>query len=97
MTTDTKVVQSGAKRRPPAAGSGRKKGSQNKITATIKEAIEQSFNQVGGAAYLVKMATEQPQAYMTLLGKVLPTQVNLKTNEPIAVTFKVVGDTDRPE
>lgn len=63
------------KRRPPAAGMGRKKGSVNKITKTIKEAIEVSFIKVGGAEYLAKMAIEQPVAYMTLLGKIIPQQL----------------------
>lgn len=63
------------KRKPPAAGRGRKKGELNKLTRTIKEAIELSFDKVGGADYLVRMADEQPVAYMTLLGKVLPTQI----------------------
>lgn len=45
------------------------------MTRTIKAAIEEAFNTVGGPDYLAKMATEQPAAFMTLLGKVLPTQL----------------------
>jgi hypothetical protein len=58
------------------AGKGRPKGSQNKLTATIKEAIEQSFSEVGGAKYLAEMAYSQPNAYMALLGKILPQQID---------------------
>lgn len=54
---------------------GRKAGTPNKLTTTIKSAIEASFETVGGADYLARMANEQPAAYMTLLGKVLPAQV----------------------
>ena len=61
--------------RPPAAGRGRPKGAQNKLTRTIKQAIEQAFDQVGGAEYLATMAVQQPVAFMTLLGKVLPAQL----------------------
>lgn len=57
-------------------GKGRRKGVPNKLTVTIKEAIEKSFDEVGGVKYLAEMAREQPVAYMTLLGKVLPTQIN---------------------
>lgn len=64
-----------AKRLPPAAGKGRKKGSVNKMTATIKSAIEAAFEKAGGADYLARMAEEQPVAFMTLLGKVIPSQL----------------------
>lgn len=55
---------------------GRKPGVTNKVTATVKEAIEAAFDQVGGVNYLARMAEEQPTAFMTLLGKVLPAQIN---------------------
>lgn len=45
------------------------------MTATIKVAIEEAFTQVGGADYLARMAILQPVAFMTLLGKVLPSQI----------------------
>lgn len=84
MTEPTaKVASESRKRAPnPNRGSkpgekrgGRAKGVPNKLTRTIKQAIEKAFEDVGGAAYLAKMATEQPTAFMTLLGKVLPTQM----------------------
>ncbi len=74
--TDSKQVADNGRRKPPAAGKGRPKGSTNKLTRTIKEAIEASFDKVGGAEYLARMAFEQPGAYMTLLGKVLPMQID---------------------
>ncbi len=57
------------------AGKGRPKGSANKTTKTIKEAIEAAFTQAGGADYLARMAVEQPVAFMSLLGKIIPAQV----------------------
>lgn len=76
MTEDTKLVEVSAKRRPPRAGMGRPKGIPNKLTRTLKQAIEESFEKVGGAEYLARMAVEQPAAYMTLLGKIIPQQVD---------------------
>lgn len=80
----TAEVESGSRKRAsnPARGSkpgerrgGRQKGTPNKLTRTVKQAVELAFEKVGGAEYLAKMAVEQPTAFMTLLGKVLPTQV----------------------
>jgi hypothetical protein len=61
------------------AGKGRPKGVQNKTTITIREAILAAFDKAGGANYLARMADEQPVAFLALLSKVLPTQINLGT------------------
>jgi hypothetical protein len=72
---DNKQVPPVAKRKPPAAGMGRRKGSTNKLTKSIKEAIEAAFQGVGGHEYLMRQAEENPQAFMTLLGKIIPNQI----------------------
>jgi hypothetical protein len=64
-------------------GKGRRKGSLNKFTGTLKEAILASFDRVGGVDYLEKQARENPQAYMSLLAKVLPMQISGPNNGPI--------------
>lgn len=79
---DTKQLTPAGKRIPPNAGKGRKAGSLNKITKTIKQAIEEAFKEVGGADYLVKQAKENPQAFMTLLGKIIPAQVQTEISNP---------------
>ena len=55
-------------------GGGSRKGRPNKITAAIKDAILQAANnQDGGAVgYLTRQATENPVAFMGLLGRILP-------------------------
>ena len=68
---------------------GRKAGTPNKLTRTIKEAIEAAFDEVGGPKYLARMANEQPAAFMTLLGKVLPTQVDAKVDMQPGYVFKI--------
>lgn len=61
------------------AGKGRPKGSVNKTTALLKDAILQAASDAGGEAglvgYLTLQAHENPQGFMSLLGKVLPMQV----------------------
>lgn len=61
------------------AGKGRKKGVPNKTTGLLKEMILTALEGAhpeGGIGYLKQQAKEQPAAFMTLLGKVLPTQVH---------------------
>jgi len=68
-------------------GAGRKRGVPNKLTAHIREAVENAFVEVGGENYLVKIAKEDPRIFCTLLGKILPTQVEAKAEEPITYQF----------
>ena len=57
---------------------GRKKGSVNKTTALLKDAVLQAAEQAGDkngmVGYLTTQARENPAAFMTLLGKILPLQ-----------------------
>ena len=57
---------------------GRKKGSVNKTTALLKDAVleaaEQAGDKEGMVGYLTTQAIENPAAFMVLLGKVLPLQ-----------------------
>ena len=55
--------------------SGRKKGGANKITADVRQAIMEAFSILGGAEYLRKVATEDPKAFCTLQGKLVPVKV----------------------
>ena len=57
-------------------GRGRPKGSPNKTTAQIKDMILEALNNKGGVEYLERQAETNPVAFMTLVGKVIPLQVN---------------------
>ena len=57
-------------------GLGRKKGTRNKYTAEVKDMILQALDKAGGVDYLAKQAQANPGPFMTLVGKVLPLQVN---------------------
>ena len=70
------------KRMPPNAGRGRPKGSSNKTTTMLKDAILKAAEDAGGGdivRYLTSVAKEHPTAFASLLGKVLPTQVDART------------------
>ena len=55
---------------------GRAKGVTNKTTAELKEMILGALSEVGGQAYLVQQALDNPNAFMTLVGKVVPRDLN---------------------
>lgn len=76
---------------------GRAKGVPNKITMALKEMILQALDDAdpeGSVAYLVKQAKENPTAFLTLVGKVLPLDVNAKHSGEIVakVIFKGLND-----
>jgi hypothetical protein len=84
---------------PPNAGKGRPKGSKNKSTALLKDAILQAADQAGGqlglVGYLQSQATENPAAFMSLLGKVLPMQVTGADGDAlIPTTINIVAPKD---
>jgi hypothetical protein len=67
-------------------GAGRPKGSRNKLTALLKDAILEAAEQAGGeggvVAYLKKQAADSPGPFLALLGKVLPMTVAGAPGEP---------------
>lgn len=66
--------------RPSNAGKGRGKGNLNKTTASIKEMIDGALQDVGGRAYLVEQARENPAAFMGLIKAILPKDINLSAH-----------------
>jgi hypothetical protein len=63
-------------------GPGRPKGKPNRTTTLLKDAILLAASQAGGggdsglANYLTTQARENPGPFMSLLGKVLPMQID---------------------
>lgn len=67
---------------------GRKKGTPNKTTALLKDAILKAANEAGGGedglvTYLKTQATANPGPFMALLGKVLPMQIAGDADNPV--------------
>lgn len=56
-------------------GPGRPKGVPNKTTTALKEMILQALDNSGGVDYLETQARDNPTAFLTLVGKVLPMTV----------------------
>jgi len=75
------------KQKPPRAGMGRPKGSLNKNTAAVKDMVLTALSNAGGVKYLEQQAQENPTAFLTLVGKVIPLQVAGDPDKPIKHLF----------
>lgn len=54
---------------------GRKKGVTNKVTADLKAMILGALDDAGGRDYLVGQANTNPNAFLALVGRVVPSEV----------------------
>lgn len=76
---------------------GSRKGVPNKTTALLKDAILKAAEKAGGKdgliGYLTTQATDNPQSFLPLLGKVLPMQVTGEDGGPITIK-RAVDATD---
>lgn len=68
---------------------GRQKGTPNKTTALLKDAILTAAQEAGGEggmiAYLKQQAVLNPGPFMSLLGKVLPMQITGEDGGPLSI------------
>lgn len=74
--------------------SGRKPGQQNLTSQKLKEMVLTALQeQEGGAVeYLKQQAVKEPRAFMTLVGKLLPTQVTGNEGGPVEISFGWIED-----
>lgn len=56
-------------------GPGRPKGAANRENKLLREMILQALDENGGVEYLAEQARNEPKAFLSLLGRVLPLQV----------------------
>jgi len=92
MTEARKV--GGTAKRAGNRGMGRKKGVPNKATAALKEMILTALDEAhpeGGIGYLRSQASENPVAFMALVGKVLPMTVTGEGGGPLQVVINKPG------
>jgi hypothetical protein len=72
---------------------GRSKGTPNKTTALLKDAILRAAEAAGGdngmVGYLTMQAQENPGPFMALLGKVLPMQLTGAEGGPLELVTRI--------
>lgn len=68
------------KRRPPNAGRGRVKGVPNKITRSVKEALQLAFEGIGGVPALMRWGEANPSAFYPIWVRIAPQEHDITSN-----------------
>jgi hypothetical protein len=66
-------------------GPGRPPGAQNKVTKQVKDMILGALDKAGGLEYLYRQSEENPKAFLTLVGRVLPMQLTGDGGGPVVI------------
>lgn len=77
--------------RPGERRGGRKTGTPNKDTQALRDMILSALDKAGGVKYLQDRAKDTPASFLTLIGKVLPQNINAN------VSFDVAGAVQEAE
>ena len=70
-------------------GAGRPKGVPNKINSDVKGIVLGALNSKGGQEWLERQMDLNPVAFLTILGKVLPTTISGDPESPLLTITKV--------
>lgn len=68
---------------------GRQKGTTNKLTADVKAMVLEALDKAGGVSYLLTQAQSNPNAFLTLVGKVLPMTVAGDPSAPLHAVTRI--------
>lgn len=66
---------------------GRPKGVPNKVNKALKDMILGALHNAGGEEYLTTQAENNPNAFMALVGKVLPVELKNQIEGGMTVTI----------
>lgn len=66
-------------------GGPSRKGKPNKATASLRSMILGALSDVGGQKYLADQARRNPKAFLSLLARVLPTEVKVPTGTSVVL------------
>lgn len=85
------------KGKPRPEGAGRAKGTLNADTSKIRGMIAEALEITGGVDYLVRQSNENPVAFMNLVSKVIPKEVNATIDADVTQRIeriRLVGPND---
>jgi len=90
MSANDKVPSKSRAKRPQPKG-GSRKGIPNKVPAEVKTMVLQALSEAGGVEYLLERAKDPrtQAAFMTLVGKVIPTQITGEGGGPVQTFTRI--------
>jgi hypothetical protein len=66
---------------------GRTKGTPNRLTTSIKEALLETFDRRGGTQALLDWSNDHPSDFYALVGRLIPKEPSVESS---AVTIRIV-------
>jgi hypothetical protein len=78
--------------KPGERRGGRKPGTPNKVTATVREAMEQVFDGLGGAEAMLEWAKGNRGEFYKLWMRLLPVQINAQVQGRLTLEQLVNGE-----
>lgn len=76
---------------------GRPAGVPNKVTTALKEQILGALAAKDGQAWLEARMDDQPAAFMTLLGKILPSEMSATLSNPDGGPLSITINLRKPK
>jgi len=73
-------------------GGGSRKGVPNVVTKELKDMIRNALDKAGGEQYLYQQAIDNPTAFLTLIGKILPKDVNVGGQPGNPIQYEMLKD-----
>ncbi len=70
---------------------GRQKGTPNKSTTAVKEALLLAFDKLGGVPALAEWAKENPSDFYRLWSRLLPLELKAQIGSRVTLADLVVG------
>lgn len=89
--TNPAITATVPRKRERAPNAGRRIGSTNHLTKELKDMIREALGKAGGVDYLARQAEENPTAFMSLLGKLIPHEIAASLNASITERHYVVA------
>lgn len=75
-------------------GSGRKPGTPNKMSRTVKENVIEVFTKLGGVEHMAQWATENPTQFYNIYAKLMPTQQEVTGADGQDMVIKIITGID---